>query len=64
MYMYVNLCTSCLYLLEFIHTNIPHTNYSISKYKPISRAFFKIVEIFFKYQDVKSFEFYSEDLIT
>ena len=31
---------------EFIHTNIPHTNYSISKYKPISRAFFKIVEIY------------------
>mgnify|MGYP001300297725 CR=1 FL=1 len=31
---------------EFIHTNIPHVNYSISKYKPISRAFFKIVEIY------------------
>ena len=31
---------------EFIHTNIPHTSYSISKYKPISRAFFKIVEIY------------------
>jgi len=31
---------------EFIHTNIPHLSYSISKYKPISRAFFKIVEIY------------------
>ena len=31
---------------EFIHTNIPHSNFSISKYKPISRAFFKIVEIY------------------
>ena len=31
---------------EFIHTNIPHTNFSISKYKPISRAFFKIIEIY------------------
>jgi 23S rRNA U2552 (ribose-2'-O)-methylase RlmE/FtsJ len=31
---------------EFIHTNLPYTNSSISKYKPISRAFFKIVEIY------------------
>ncbi len=31
---------------EFIHTNIPYTNGSVSKYKPISRAFFKIVEIY------------------
>jgi len=31
---------------EFIHTNIPYLNYSISKYKPISRAFFKLVEIY------------------
>ena len=31
---------------EFIHTNIPHLSYSISKYKPISRAFFKIIEIY------------------
>ena len=31
---------------EFIHTNIPHLPYSISKYKPISRAFFKIIEIY------------------
>ncbi len=31
---------------EFIHTNIPHSNFSVSKYKPISRAFFKIVEIY------------------
>jgi|UniRef100_A0A6C0IPI0 23S rRNA U2552 (ribose-2'-O)-methylase RlmE/FtsJ len=31
---------------EFIHTNLPYTNNSISKYKPISRAFFKILEIY------------------
>tara|TARA_B110001454_G_scaffold18483_1_gene16948 strand:- start:2277 stop:3494 length:1218 start_codon:yes stop_codon:yes gene_type:complete len=31
---------------EFIHTNIPGQRISISKIKPISRAFFKLVEIF------------------
>ena len=31
---------------EFIHTNIPNYNFSISKYKPISRAFFKLLEIY------------------
>ena len=31
---------------EFIHTTLPYTNTSISKYKPISRAFFKITEIY------------------
>ncbi len=31
---------------EFIHTNVPNHNFSISKYKPISRAFFKILEIY------------------
>ena len=31
---------------EFIHTTLPYTNMSISKYKPISRAFFKITEIY------------------
>ena len=31
---------------EFIHTNIPYVNISIGKYKPISRAFFKLVEIY------------------
>ena len=30
---------------EFIHTNLPHTKASISKIKPISRSFFKIIEI-------------------
>ena len=28
---------------EFIHTNIPNTKKSISKIKPISRAFFKLI---------------------
>lgn len=31
---------------EFIHSNIPMLNHSISKYKPISRAFFKLIEIY------------------
>ena len=31
---------------EFIHTNIPNNNISISKYKPISRAFYKVLEIY------------------
>jgi 23S rRNA U2552 (ribose-2'-O)-methylase RlmE/FtsJ len=31
---------------EFIHTNIPNTKKSISKIKPISRAFFKLIEIY------------------
>ena len=31
---------------EFIHTNLPQLNYSISKIKPISRAFFKITELY------------------
>jgi 23S rRNA U2552 (ribose-2'-O)-methylase RlmE/FtsJ len=31
---------------EFIHTTIPGQKVSVSKYKPISRAFFKLVEIY------------------
>ena len=31
---------------EFIHTNIPNNNISISKYKPISRAFYKLLEMY------------------
>ena len=30
---------------EFIHTNIPNQKISVSKLKPISRAFFKLVEM-------------------
>lgn len=30
---------------EFIHTQIPNTKISISKYKPLSRSYFKMVEI-------------------
>lgn len=30
---------------EFIHTTIPNTKYSISKLKPLSRAFYKMIEI-------------------
>ena len=31
---------------EFIHTNIPNQKISVSKIKPISRAFFKLIEIY------------------
>ena len=31
---------------EYIHTIVPHYKYSVSKIKPISRAFFKLVEIY------------------
>ena len=31
---------------EYIHTNVPHSGYSISLLKPISRSFFKLVEIY------------------
>jgi 23S rRNA U2552 (ribose-2'-O)-methylase RlmE/FtsJ len=30
---------------EFIHTNIPHKKYCVSKYKPISRSYFKMLEL-------------------
>ena len=30
---------------EYIHTNMPHTKCAISKIKPISRSFFKMIEI-------------------
>ena len=41
---------------EFIHTTIPYMNYSISKYKPISRAFFKLVEIYNVFNIPNKFE--------
>ena len=31
---------------EFIHTNVPNSKNSICKIKPISRAFFKLIEIY------------------
>ena len=31
---------------EFIHTIVPNTNMSVSQYKPISRAFYKLIEIY------------------
>ena len=32
---------------EFIHTIIPHKKYCISKYRPLSRAFFKMTELIY-----------------
>ena len=48
---------------EYIHTNIPQYKNSVSKIKPISRAFFKLIEIFntfnilddYKKYNIKSF---------
>ena len=31
---------------EYIHTNIPHAKHSVSKIRPLSRAFFKLIEIY------------------
>ena len=39
---------------EFIHTPIPSLNLSVSKYKPISRAFFKLVEIYNTHKIIKT----------
>ncbi len=41
---------------EFIHTNIPKNKFSISKYKPISRAFFKLLEIFNTFKILKYYD--------
>ena len=30
---------------EYIHTNMPHTKNAISQIKPISRSFFKMIEL-------------------
>ena len=32
---------------EFIHSCLPHLSYSISKLNPVSRAFFKLIEIYY-----------------
>ena len=48
---------------EFIHTNVPNYKYSISKLKPISRSFYKMVELCnifnildkYKFNNIKSF---------
>jgi 23S rRNA U2552 (ribose-2'-O)-methylase RlmE/FtsJ len=34
---------------EYIHTHIPSVNYSIAKYRPISRAYFKLIEILYAF---------------
>lgn len=39
---------------EFIHTTIPHKSHSISQIKPISRAFFKLIEILNTFKLVKT----------
>ena len=31
---------------EYIHTNIPYTKLDVCKYKPLSRAFYKLIEIY------------------
>ena len=41
---------------EYIHTNIPMQKHSISKFKPLSRAFFKFVEIVNKYKLVENYK--------
>ena len=33
-------------IYEYIHTNIPYTKIAVCKYKPLSRAFYKLIEIY------------------
>lgn len=40
---------------EYIHTNVPMQKYSISKFKPLSRAFFKFIEIVHRYKLVENY---------
>ena len=40
---------------EFIHTIVPYSKYSVAKYKPISRSYFKFIEISNMLQIVDSF---------
>jgi len=40
---------------EYIHTTIPHSKHSISKINPLSRAFFKLIEIY------NTFDLFSEE---
>lgn len=35
---------------EFIHTNIPNRKTSVSKYKPISRSYFKMIELIHRFE--------------
>lgn len=44
---------------EFIHTRIPNEKYSVCKYVPISRSFFKLIEIFDYIQLGKSLQYKS-----
>ena len=37
-------------IYEFIHSNIPNNNKCVCIYKPISRSFFKMIEIFFSFK--------------
>ena len=37
---------------EYIHTIIPHKKTSVSKYKPISRSFFKMIEIMYTFPNL------------
>ena len=46
---------------EYIHTIIPYTRYPVCKLRPLSRSFFKLIEIYnllnieFKNENIKSF---------
>ena len=41
---------------EFIHTQIPSCKFSISKYKPLSRSYFKMIEILNFFNLIKKFD--------
>ena len=38
---------------EYIHTNVPNTNMSVSKLKPLSRSYYKMIEVCYLLDIVK-----------
>lgn len=42
---------------EYIHTVVPYYKYQISQYKPISRSFYKLIEILYVFDLIKYFNY-------
>ena len=40
---------------EFIHSSLPFANYSVAKEKPVSRAFYKLIEIYKHFNILSSY---------
>lgn len=46
---------------EYIHTNVPYTKRSVSKYKPLSRSYFKMIEMIHQFQLIPIKKMKSQD---